>query len=88
LSIAQAARSSVGGRGSHTLNRGNRRQTVVPKAPDYDAFLAAMADALARTPLDLLGDCLRPNRFHLVSPPHAEGDLVRWMPWLLMAHAA
>ncbi|WP_157579453.1 transposase [Singulisphaera acidiphila] len=60
---------------------------VFHKAGDYAAFLGAMADATARTPRDLLGYCLMPNHFPLVLRPHADGDLSRWMPWLLTAHA-
>jgi len=39
----------------HVLNRGNRRETVLHKPADYDAFVKAMADSTARLPLDLLG---------------------------------
>src|SRR5947209_8411225 len=46
-----------------------------------------MADAQQRLPVDLLGYCLMPNHFHLVLRPHADGDLGRWMQWLLTAHA-
>jgi putative transposase len=28
-----------------------------------------------------------PNHFHLILRTHADGDLGRWMQWLLMAHA-
>jgi putative transposase len=34
----------------------------------------------------LVGYCLMPNHFHLVLWPHADGDLSRWMQWLLTAH--
>ena len=40
-----------------------------------------------RLPVDVLGTCLMPNHFHLVIRPHADGDLGRWVQWLLMAHA-
>ena len=30
----------------HALNRGNRRETVFHKPADFDAFVAAMDDAL------------------------------------------
>jgi putative transposase len=46
-----------------------------------------MADATARLPLDLLGYCLMPNHFHLVIRTLADGDLGRWVRWLLVAHA-
>ena len=71
----------------HALNRGNRREAVFHKSGDYDAFVEAMIDARVRVPLDLLGYCLMPNHFHLVLRPRKDGDLGRWMQWLLTAHA-
>ena len=70
----------------HVLNRGNRREVVFHKPGDYDAFIEAMVGANARLPMDLLGYCLMPNHFHLVLRPHHDGDLGRWMQWLLTAH--
>ena len=69
------------------LNRGNRREVVFHKPADYDAFVTAMADAQARLPVEILGYCLMPNHFHLVIRTHADGDMGRWVQWLLMAHA-
>jgi putative transposase len=77
----------VGGLCYHALNRGNRREAVFHKPGDYDAFVSAIRDACARLPVDILGYCLMPNHFHLVLRPHADGDLGRWMQWLLTAHA-
>jgi REP element-mobilizing transposase RayT len=71
----------------HALNRGNRREAVFHKPGDYDAFVETMIDARVRVPLDLLGYCLMPNHFHLVLRPQNDGDLGRWMQWLLTAHA-
>jgi putative transposase len=71
----------------HVLNRGNRRATVFHKPFDYNAFVKAMSDATSRLPVDLLGYCLMPNHFHLVICTHADGDLGRWVRWLLVAHA-
>ena len=34
----------------------------------------------------VLGWCLMPNHFHLVLWPRHEGDLGRWMQWLLTSH--
>ncbi len=34
----------------------------------------------------LVGYCLMPNHFHVVLWPHGDGDLGRWMQWLLTAH--
>jgi REP-associated tyrosine transposase len=85
--MPRTARASVGGIWYHALNRGNRRETVFHKPADYDAFVQAMVDARTRLPIDLLGYCLMPNHFHLVVRPVADGDLGRWMQWLLTAHA-
>jgi len=46
-----------------------------------------MADATAGWPIDRLGYCLIPNHFHLVIRTHADGDLSRWVRWLLVARA-
>jgi putative transposase len=34
----------------------------------------------------ILGYVLMPNHFHLVLWPHADGDLSRWMQWLMTSH--
>jgi putative transposase len=85
--MPRTARASVGGQWYHVLNRGNRRAEVFHKPGDYDAFTQAMLDARARVPVDILGYCLMPNHFHLVIRPQADGDLGRWVQWLLVAHA-
>jgi putative transposase len=77
----------MGGLCHHALNRGNRRETVFHEPEDYNAFVAAVVDACARRPMDVLGYCLMPNHFHLVPRPNADGDLGRWMQWLLTAQA-
>ena len=71
----------------HALNRGNRREAVFHKPGDYDAFVEAMTDVCVRVPVDLLGHRLMPNHFHLILRPYRDGDLGRWMQWLLTAHA-
>src|SRR4051812_14079060 len=85
--MPRTARASVGGMTYHALNRGNRRDAVFHKPGDYDAFVSALAEARRRLPLDILGDCLMPNHFHLVVRPAGDGDLGRWMRWLLTTHA-
>ncbi len=85
--MPRSARASVRGLCYHVLNRGNRRETVFHKPEDYDAFVKAMADACGRLPLDVLDYCVMPNHFHLVIRPLGQGDLGRWVQWLLTAHA-
>src|SRR5688500_15490888 len=84
--MPRTARASVGNPCYHVRNRGNGRSEVFHKDEDYIAFLQLMSDANDRLPMRLLGYCLMPNHFHLVLWPHADGDLSRWMQWLLTAH--
>ena len=70
----------------HALNRGNGGQVVFKKPADFDAFVKTIADARARLPIDILGYCLLPTHFHIVLRPHDDGELGKWMQWLLTAH--
>jgi putative transposase len=70
----------------HVLNRGNGRAEVFHKDGDYAAFLDLMVEANERLPLRILGYVLMPNHFHLVLWPRDDGDLSRWMQWLLTSH--
>ncbi len=70
----------------HVLNRGNARAEVFHKDDDFGAFLDLMAAANDRLPLRILGFVLMPNHFHLVLWPFGDGDLSRWMQWLLTSH--
>ncbi len=45
-----------------------------------------MPQANERLPLRILGYVLLPNHFHLVLWPRRDGDLSRWMQWLLTSH--
>jgi putative transposase len=85
--MPRTARASIGGMWHHALNGGNRREVVFHEPRDYGAFVQAMIDAGRRVPVDLLNYCLMPNHFHLLLRPHHDGDLGRWMQWLLTAHA-
>ena len=84
--MPRAARTSVGGVCYHVINRGNGRQQIFFKDGDYEAFLKAMAHACIEVPMPILSYCLMPNHFHLAVQPLADGDLSRWMHWLLNAH--
>ena len=79
-------RASVGGVCYHAINRGNARVDVFDKKEDFVAFLDLMEEANERLPMRVLAWCLMSNHFHLVLWPHADGDLSRWMQWLLTLH--
>ena len=84
--MPRTARASRGGYCYHILNRGNGRQEVFHNAGDYAAFLKLLSEASERLPMRLLAYCLMPNHFHLVVWPKKNGELSRWMQWLLTSH--
>jgi putative transposase len=84
--MARTARAAVGGVCYHVINRGNARGEICHKKEDFAAFLDLMEEAGQRLPMRLLAWCLIPNHFHLVLWPHGDGDLSRWMQWLMTAH--
>jgi putative transposase len=76
----------VGGICYHAINRGNARAEVFHKDDDYAAFVRLVEEACERLPMRVLAYCLMPNHFHVVLWPHEDGDLSRWMQWLLTSH--
>lgn len=84
--MPRTARASVGGLCYHVINRGNRKARVYHSEDDYRAFTQLIGRACERTPMRVLAYCLMPNHFHLVLWPTGDGDLSRWMQWLLTAH--
>lgn len=84
--MPRTARASVGGYCYHIINRGNARAEVFHRDGDYHAFIELLRQASDRIPMRILAYCLMPNHFHLALWPHHDGDLSRWMQWLLTAH--
>jgi len=84
--MPRTARASVGGICYHVINRGNGQAKVFHKDDDYAAFVRLMNDGYERLPMRVVGYCLMPNHFHLVLWPREDGDLSRWMQWMLTAH--
>ena len=86
--MPRTAQASVGGMTYHALNLGQPPgASFFHKRADYGPFAEAIADVRHRLPEDIFGYCLMPNHFYLVVCPHGDGDLGRWMRWLLTAHA-
>lgn len=83
--MTRTARASVGGVCYHVINRGNGRARVFHKDRDFQAFVELFAPACERLPMRILAYCLLPNHFHLVLWPRHDGDLSRWMQWLMTA---
>jgi len=68
------------------MNRGNGRADVFHKPGDYQGFIDLIEKACQRIDMRVLGYCLMPNHFHLVLWPRRDGDLSRWMQWLMTSH--
>lgn len=84
--MPRTARASAAGVCYHVINRGNGRATVFHDSNDYRAFIALIGEAVERVDVRMLGYCLMPNHIHLVLWPRHDGDLSRFMQWLLTAH--
>ena len=84
--MPRTARSIVGGICYHVINRGNARATVFHDSEDYRSFLTLMELASDRIQMRILAFCLMPNHFHFVLWSYVNGDISRWMHWLLTTH--
>jgi putative transposase len=84
--MPRAARAAAADVCYHVINRGNGRRDVFLKDGDFEAFLKALAHACIEIAMPVLGFCLMPNHFHLVVQPQGDGDLSRWMHWVLNTH--
>ncbi len=84
--MPRTARASVSNICYHVINRGNGRATVFHDDADFTGFVELIRDARERLPMRIAGFCLMPNHFHLVLWPRGDGDLSRWMQWLMTAH--
>jgi putative transposase len=80
------ARQIPGGICAHVVTRGNARATVFHSERDYSDLTQLMQDAQQRESIEILAWCLMPNHLHFVIRPREDGDLARWMHWLLTTH--
>lgn len=76
----------MGGVCYHVINRGNAKGRVFHKDADYQAFVELLTACCERIPMRVPAYCLMPNHFHLILWPSRDGDLSRWMQWLMTAH--
>jgi putative transposase len=84
--MPRTARASVGGICYHVINRGNAQHEVFHARGDYQSFVGLIGLACERVSMRVLAYCVMPNHFHLLLWPYSDGDLGRWMQWLLTAH--
>lgn len=84
--MPRTSRASKGGYVYHVLNRGNGRSDVFHGDDDFVAFVDLMREAHEKVPMRLTGYCLMTDHFNLLLRPHEDGDLSRWMQWLMTSH--
>ena len=84
--MARTARASRGGVCYHVLNRGNGQAEVFHDQGDFGAFVGMVAEACERVRMSVLAYCVMPTHFHFCLRPLGNGDLGRWMQWLMTAH--
>lgn len=84
--VSRPPRITIGGEIYHVLSRGNGKARVFHREADYEAMLRLIGQACRRVPVRVLGYCLMPNHFHAVVSPRRDGDLSRWVQWLLTTH--
>ena len=70
----------------HVLNRGNAPQDLFHPDSDAAAFIRILQESKALIAMRVLAFCLMSNHWHLVLWPHADGDLSRFMLWLINTH--
>ena len=70
----------------HVVNRGDHRETIFHKPPDFRAFLAVIAECAYRIPMRILAYCIMRNHFHLVLWPYEGKDLPAFMQRLMNMH--
>jgi len=86
ITMPRFARPIPGAVCAHVVTRGNGRATVLHSDADFLSFTDLMKSAQERVALEIFAWCLMPNHVHLVVRPKDNGDLARWMHWLLTSH--
>ena len=84
--MARSLRADAAGGVYHALNRGNLRATIFHKEADYLAFEKILGQALEKYDVELFAYQLMPNHFHLVLRANADGEMGRFMKWVVGTH--
>lgn len=81
-------RIALGGYVYHVLNRANGRKTIFGDSRAYKAFDDLLVEANEHFNMRILAYVLMPNHWHLLLYPREDNDMVMFMQWLTMTHAA
>ena len=61
----------------HVVHRGNRRQSIFPRATDADLYRKSLAEYARRYRLEIWAYCLMPNHVHLIVVGKERSSLAR-----------
>lgn len=86
--MPRRARLDRGGLCYHVLNRGNERQPVFTNELEYAHFIQLLQAAKKHQAMRILAFCLMPNHFHLCLWPIGDGNMGRYMQWLMTTHVS
>jgi len=75
--MARLSRVVIPGIPHHVTQRGNRREPVFFEDGDYELYLDLLAEASARSGVEIWAYCLMPNHVHIVAVPRDEDGLRR-----------
>ena len=67
--MGRQKRAAEGGLVHYVLNRVNARMTIFEKPEDYVAFEQVLEEAVSRSQMRLLANCVLPNHWHLLLWP-------------------
>ena len=84
--MPRTSRASRGGFVYQVLNRSNGRSEFFHKDDDFAASVNLMREAHEKVAMRLTGFCLMTNHFLLLLWAREDGDLSRWMQWMMTAH--
>ena len=65
------------------LKRGNSRAQIFHKEADYEVFERILAEGLERYDVQCFCYQLLPNHWHLVLRPNRDGELSRFLRWVM-----
>lgn len=75
--MARLPRLVLPGIPHHVTQRGNRREKTFFEDGDYELYLDLLAEAAARSHVEIWSYCLMPNHVHIVAVPSDEDGLRR-----------
>ncbi len=84
--MGRAPRADEAGGIYHALNRGNAKNDIFFKEPDFEAFERLIAEGLEMFPVDLIAYQWMKNHWHMVLSPQVDGGMSTFIGWITLTH--